>query len=218
MTDPSLVSPAATISSKSSFFQWFCIGLVLITALSILAVHLPERLKLLLVFAVVYGLIAGGLLTSLAVKLDVPVKRSLLVSILCLTVFGQSLVLYLSHQRYKEATLQQFKLDKTSLMLNRMMQGEPPSDPESRKQYDQVLKQFEAAKQERQDKEQQLLAVSSYLQHRISSVARVEAPWPQLFWTIELVLSCLAAIWASIQVSHPVSSVSLPEESPQEES
>ncbi|HAH45768.1 hypothetical protein [Gimesia sp.] len=218
MTDPSLVSPAATISSKSSFFQWFCIGLVLITALSILAVHLPERLKLLLVFAVVYGLIAGGLLTSLAVKLDVPVKRSLLVSILCLTVFGQSLVLYLSHQRYKEATLQQFKLDKTSLMLNRMMQGEPPTDPESRKQYDQVLKQFEAAKQERQDKEQQLLAVSSYLQHRISSVARVEAPWPQLFWTIELVFSCLAAIWASLQVSHPDSSIPHPEESTQEES
>ena len=128
--DQSAESQPELTSSWSGFIQSFCIGLVLITALSILAVHLPERLKLLLVFSVVYGMIAGAILTTLAFKLGLSVKRSLLVAILCLTVFGQSLVLYLSHQRYKEATLQQFKMDKTSLMLEHTLaKGEPPADP-----------------------------------------------------------------------------------------
>lgn len=218
MDQPAVSQPEPT-SAWSGFIQWFCIGLVLITALSILAVHLPERLKLLLVFSVVYGMTAGAVLTTLAFKLGLSVKRSLLVAILCLTVFGQSLVLYLSHQRYKEATLQQFKMDKTSLMLEHTLaKGEPPSDPESRKQHEEFLKQFESAKQERRDKEQQLLAISSYLQHRISPVARLKTPWPQLFWLLELVLCCLAALWASSQVPRPESPASSPEAPPLDES
>ncbi|MCA9007225.1 MAG: hypothetical protein KDA70_18285 [Planctomycetaceae bacterium] len=217
--DQSAESQPELTSSWSGYIQWFCIGLVLITALSILAVHLPERLKLLLVFSVVYGMIAGALLTTLAFKLGLSVKRSLLVAILCLTVFGQSLVLYLSHQRYKEATLQQFKMDKTSLMLEHTLaKGEPPADPASRKQHEEFLKQFEAAKQERRDKEQQLLAISSYLQHRISSIARLETPWPQMFWLIELVLCCVAAIWASFQVPRPESPAPPEQASPLDES
>ncbi|WP_145230118.1 hypothetical protein [Gimesia algae] len=204
MMDQPAVSQPEPTSARSGFIQWFCIGLVLVTALSILAVHLPERLKLLLVFSVVYGLITGAVLTTLAFKLGVSVKRSLLVAILCLTVFGQSLVLYLSHQRYKEAILQQFKMDKTSLMLEyTLTKVEPSSDPESRKQYDLLLAQIQEAKQERQDKEQQLPLISSYMQHRISPIARLETPWPQLFWLLELVLCCLAAVWASLQVSRP---------------
>lgn len=219
MTEQPAASRLEPTSSWSGYIQWFCIGLILITALSILAVHLPERLKLLLVFSVIYGLIAGGVLTTMAVKRGVPVKHSLIVSILCLTIFGQSLVLYLSHQRYKEATLQQFKMDKTTFVLDRMLaKGEPPSDPESRKQYDEVLKQFQAAKQDRQDKEQQLLAISSYLQHRISGIATLQAPWPQLFWLLELVLCCLSAVWASHQVSRPEHSASSADTSPSDES
>ena len=146
-------------------------------------------------------------------------KWALLVAILCLTVFGQSLVLYLSHQRYKEATLQQFKMDKTSLMLEHTLaKGEPPSDPEARKQHKEFIKQFESAKQERRDKEQQLLEISSYLQHRISPVARLETPWPQLFWFIELILCCVAAIWASLQVTRPESPASTAEAPPLDKS
>ncbi|HCO26273.1 MAG: hypothetical protein CME31_12215 [Gimesia sp.] len=219
MMDQPAVSQPEPTSSWSGFIQWFCIGLVLIMALSILAVHLPERLKLLLVYSVVYGMIVGAALTTLAFKLGLSLKWSLLVAILCLTVFGQSLVLYLSHQRYKEATLQQFKMDKTSLMLEHTLaKGEPPSDPEARKQHEEFIKQFESAKQERRDKEQQLLEISSYLQHRISPVARLETPWPQLFWFIELILCCVAAIWASLQVPRPESPASTAEAPPLDKS
>ena len=204
MSDQSLESPPAQQQSPAVFMQWLIVSLILITALSLLAVHLPERLKLLLVYAVVYGLISGGALTSLAIKLGVPTKRTFMLSIVCLVLLGQSLVLYLSHQRYREATQQQFKADQTSMMIDRMLRsGEPPDDPEARKDYEQIIEQFEKAKEERRVKEQQLLEMSSYLQHRISPIATLKSPWPHLFWLLELILCCLAAIWASRQVVKP---------------
>jgi hypothetical protein len=180
------------------------IGLILMTALSLLAVHLPERLKLILVYAVVYGLVAGAMLSTLAVKTGLTVNRSILLTIVILTIAGQGLVLYLSHQRYQAATLRQFKLDQTTLVIDRMFAtGEPPEDPQARKEYDQVLEQFQAAKKERQEKKEHLLKISSYLEHRISPVAQLHAPWPLLFWLVELTLCCVAAVWASRQVTQP---------------
>lgn len=204
MPDQPSESQSPQRRSTASYVQWIIVSLILITGLSLLAVHLPERLKLLLVYAVVYGLIAGGALTTLAIKLCIPVKRTLTLSIVCLTIFGQSLILYLSHQRYQAATLQEFKADQTSIVIERMLRtGEPPEAPEARKQYDQVVKQIAEAKAERREKEQRLLEISSYLQHRISPIAKLKYPWPHLFWLLELILCCLAVIWASRQVAKP---------------
>ncbi|MFK7776781.1 MAG: hypothetical protein QM501_01505 [Gimesia sp.] len=188
---------------NTGFLQWLIVSGILITALSILAVHLPERLKLLLVYAIVYGLISGGVLTTLALKFGLPLKKTIILAIICLIISGQSLVLYLSHQRYQEATLKRFKADQTLFAIDRMFAtGEPPEDPKARKEYEQVLKQYQAAKLDRKEKEQNLLLISSYLQHRISSVANLKTPWPQLFWLVELLFCCISAIWASRQVAH----------------
>ncbi|MCA9017079.1 MAG: hypothetical protein KDA77_17235 [Planctomycetaceae bacterium] len=204
MPDQPSDSQPAQRHSSAGFVQWLIVSLILITALSLLAVHLPERLKLLLVYSVVFGLISGGVLTTLAIKLGVPVRRTLTLSIVCLTILGQSLILYLSHQRYQEATQRQFQVDQTSIVIDRMLRtGEPPEDPEARKEYEQVVEQFQKAKAERRQKEQQLLEISSYLQHRISPVAHLKSPWPHLFWVLELILCCLSAIWASRQVAKP---------------
>lgn len=202
MTDqPSATQPVQS-EPKSGFIQWFVISLILMTALSLLAVHLPERLKLLLVYAVVYGLISGGTLTTLAVKFGLPTKKVLLLIIIGLTICGQTLVLYLSHQRYQEATLIRFQADQTAIVMERMFAtNKPPDEPEAREGYEQMLKQFQAAKAERREKEQNLLKISSYLKHRISPVANLTTPWPELFWLLELVLCCLAAVWASRQVT-----------------
>lgn len=200
MTDQS-TGPQHQPNQKASFIQWLIIATVLITALSLLAVHLPERLKLLLVYAVVYGLISGGVLTTLAIKFGLSVKKTLILVIVCLTILGQSLVLYLSHQRYREMTLKQFKADQTSFAIDRVIAtSEPPEDPKARKDYEQVLKQIREAKTERRKREKDLLKISSYLKHRISAIANLKAPWPHLFWFIELILCCLAVIWASRQV------------------
>ncbi|QDT28685.1 hypothetical protein [Gimesia panareensis] len=219
MPDPTSEAQSEPQGSTTGFLSWLLISLVLMTALSLLAVHLPERLKLLLVYAVVYGLIAGGMLATLAVKSGLTVTRSLLSVIVLLTISGQCLVLYLSHQRYQEATQRQFKLDQTALVIDRMFaKGEPPEDPQARKEYDQVLKQFQAAKKERQDKEQRLLKISSYLEHRLSPVARLDAPWPLLFWLLELTLCSAAAVWAGRQVAQPASPETEPAEQDSSES
>jgi len=76
MTDQPSESQSAQTNSKNGFIQWLIVALILMTALSLLAVHLPERLKLLLVYAIVYGLISGGVLTTLAVKFGVPQQET----------------------------------------------------------------------------------------------------------------------------------------------
>lgn len=216
MSDPTSEVQSESPGSRSGFLSWLIIGLILMTALSLLAVHLPERLKLILVYAVVYGLVAGAMLSTLAVKTGLTVTRGILLTIVILTIAGQGLVLYLSHQRYQAATLRQFKLDQTTLVIDRMFAtGEPPEDPQARKEYDQVLEQFQAAKKERQEKKQHLLKISSYLEHRISPVAQLNAPWPLLFWLVELTLCCVAAVWASRQVTQPAALGSEPIETAQ---
>ncbi|MBN73682.1 MAG: hypothetical protein CME32_30885 [Gimesia sp.] len=216
MSDPTSEVQSESPGSRSGFLSWLIIGLILMTALSLLAVHLPERLKLILVYAVVYGLVAGAMLSTLAVKTGLTVTRGILLTIVILTIAGQGLVLYLSHQRYQAATLRQFKLDQTTLVIDRMFAtGEPPEDPQARKEYDQVLEQFQAAKKERQEKKQHLLKISSYLEHRISPVAQLNAPWPLLFWLVELTLCCVAAVWASRQVTQPAALDSEPIETAQ---
>ena len=216
MSDPTSEVQSESPGSRSGFLSWLIIGLVLMTALSLLAVHLPERLKLILVYAVVYGLVAGAMLSTLAVKTGLTVTRGILLTIVILTIAGQGLVLYLSHQRYQAATLRQFKLDQTTLVIDRMFAtGEPPEDPQARKEYDQVLEQFQAAKKERQEKKEHLLKISSYLEHRISPVAQLNAPWPLLFWLVELTLCCVAAVWASRQVTQPAALDSAPTETAQ---
>lgn len=216
MSDPTSEVQSESPGSRSGFLSWLIIGLILMTALSLLAVHLPERLKLILVYAVVYGLVAGAMLSTLAVKTGLTVTRGILLTIVILTIAGQGLVLYLSHQRYQAATLRQFKLDQTTLVIDRMFAtGEPPEDPQARKEYDQVLEQFQAAKKERQEKKQHLLKISSYLEHRISPVAQLHAPWPLLFWLVELTLCCVAAVWASRQVTQPAALGSEPIETAQ---
>lgn len=216
MSDPTSEVQSESPGSRSGFLSWLIISLVLMTALSLLAVHLPERLKLILVYAVVYGLVAGAMLSTLAVKTGLTVNRAILLTIVSLTIAGQGLVLYLSHQRYQAATLRQFKLDQTTLVIDRMFAtGEPPEDPQARKEYDQVLEQFQAAKKERQEKKEHLLKISSYLEHRISPVAQLNAPWPLLFWLVELTLCCVAAVWASRQVTQPAALDSAPTETAQ---
>ncbi|MCH9656725.1 MAG: hypothetical protein P1V19_23955 [Gimesia sp.] len=219
MTDqPSELSPSPS-NFKTGYIQWLIVSAVLITALSLLAVHLPERLKLLLVYAVVYGLISGGVLTTFAVKFGLSINKTIILAIVCLVILGQSLILYLSHQRFKEATLNRFKTDQTTFAIDRMFAtGEPPEDPESRKEFDQVLKQYQAAKLERKEKEQNLLKISSYLQHRISNITNLKTPWPQLFWIIELLFCCFSAIWASRQIEQSESKNSSSSDSPDGES
>lgn len=202
MSEPTAAAQTEPQGTRTGFLSWLIISLVLMTALSLLAVHLPERLKLILVYTVVYGLIAGAMLGTLAVKSGLSVTRGLLSIIVLLTISGQCLVLYLSHQRYQAATQRQFKMDQTALVIDRMFAtGEPPEDPQLRAEYDRVRKQFEAAKQERQEKEQRLLEISSYLEHRISPVAKLNPPWPLLFWLLELTLCSVAAVWAGRQVA-----------------
>jgi len=204
---------------KSAFIPWLVASGVLITALSLLAVHLPERLKLLLIYAVVYGLISGGALTTLAIKFGLPIKKTITLSIVCLVISGQFLILYLSHQRYQEATLKRFKADQTMFSIDRMFAtGKPPEDPETLKGYEQSRKLYQEAKLERQQKEKNLLLVSSYLEHRISAISKLKTPWPQLFWLMELLFCCLSAIWASRQLAYPESENASISDSPEAES
>ncbi len=219
MTDQIPARQTPESKYKIELIQWLVVSGVLITALSLLAVHLPERLKLLLVYAVVYGLISGGALTTVALKFGLPIKKTIILAIVCFVILGQSLILYLSHQRYQEATLKRFKADKTMFTVDRMFAtGTPPEDPQARKEYEQVLKQVQAAKLDRKEKEKNLLLISSYLQHRISAIAKLKTPWPQLFWLTELVLCCFSAIWAGRQVAQSTQENSSMEESSEAES
>ncbi|WP_298862193.1 hypothetical protein [uncultured Gimesia sp.] len=215
---PSELKPSPS-NFKTGYIQWLIVSAVLITALSLLAVHLPERLKLLLVYAVVYGLISGGALATIAVKFGLPIKKTIILMIVCLVILGQSLILYLSHQRYQEVTLKRFKADQTMFSVDRMFAtGKPPEDPESLKGYEHTRKLYQEAKLERQQNEKNLLLISSYLQHRISSVANLKTPWPQLFWIMELLFCCGSAIWASRQIAQSESKNTSSSDSPDAES
>ncbi len=164
-----------------SILAWLFAAVVGLTALSVAAAHAPPRIRLIGLFTIGFGLLAGWTLSFLA-KQILPGPRRVVTwlafPLIASATFGMT---WESHRQWTAAVERQRSGDKkASQLLDRLdSQSDLPAD------FKNDLSQAVADKS----------GFTSYLRERTSALGAWKAPWPAVFWLCELLFGSLAGTW-----------------------
>jgi len=179
-------------SQRGSRGGWLAVSLIGTVAVTLTAVHLPGRVKLIGLFAVGYGLLVGWGTSRLAATFRVR-SRGLVVSFALLLAFvGQLGMAFESHRlfsaRQRSAQKEQLKDSPMGRLLLRNIDSEtPPDDPEQRKHYKAMREVLHPP-------------FSAYLKYRTRAITQyypslrdLPEQWPIVLWIVEGLLGTCAA-------------------------
>ena len=188
MADDSPDGPRNSVSGRAwALSRWLAAGAVFLTAWTLVCAHAPSRIKLIGLFALAYGLLAGLVLKHLARLAGLRPSWQLPALTFVLVAAGQVGLALESHRLYAAEVQRNIESDKSRAALALMLQtSEPPADPESRALFDDMRQTLGAPSQTR---------FADYLQHRLSSLGNWPAPWPEVIWCLEIAASAAAAAW-----------------------
>ena len=165
--------PETERNERAGLLQWLLLSVVAVSVLTIVAVHAPARIKLLGLFAVFYGLLAGWLLGKAARATSRRFSRLQLVLSFLLIAAGQCGVTAESHRLHRAAVMQQFE---------RSREAKSPRANEMR----QLLREG--------------AHFSAYLRYRVSPLGVWYEPWPAVFWGFEVLVCGAAGTWLTARL------------------
>ncbi|MEX2287287.1 MAG: hypothetical protein WD648_09375 [Planctomycetaceae bacterium] len=163
---------------------WLLFAVVGLTALTLVFVHAPGRIKLIGLYAVVYGLIAGGALGLLARKLRLPSTMRLVVISFLLIAAGEMGIAIESHRVWAAGGWDAFDKSPTGKLAAEVLIN--PGSPAD----------LRASLQESLDRQHEEFSFPGYLARRVSPLGAWPAPWPTVAWLAEVVLAAAAGCWA----------------------
>ena len=170
---------------------WCLASAMCLLLLSIVSVHAPERIKLLGLFPLATGALAGCLLALLADRLEVRGPWRIAVVAAVLIAGSQVGTLWLSYQRYQErlpVSLQQSPL----LQPDQLVPDETAElSDESRAALEQMRQDAIARKEQQQWRK----SLPGYWQQRLSAIGIWSEPWPAVFWGLEVLGASLLGGW-----------------------
>ena len=188
MTDP--VNPAADEMPSSGgslpltgsppfgpLLSWLVAVVLVLSAIGIVAAHVPTRVKLLGLFSVAVGWVMGAASSAFAkaMRLSVTPQIVLAVGVLTLVALAAS-----AQQAFLlDAASRAVSPREQQMALNLMRQMEQDSGGEIT-----AAPVGSATDQFRQ-----------YLARRVRQLGAWPSPWPELFWVIELLAGGVAAMW-----------------------
>ena len=183
MTEP--VNPAAadTPSTGGSspptgpLLSWLAAVVLVLSAIGIVAAHVPTRVKLLGLFPVAVGWVIGAASGAFAkaMRLSVTPQIVLAVGVLTLVALAAS-----AQQAFLlDAASRAVSPQQQQMTLNLMRQMERDSGGEVN-----AAPVASATDEFRQ-----------YLARRVRQLGAWSSPWPELFWAIELLAGGVAAMW-----------------------
>ncbi|MBS0202529.1 MAG: hypothetical protein JSS49_06475 [Planctomycetes bacterium] len=198
-------SPPETVTPQIGSTLMFLAGTLIAAAgLGIVAAQAPDRIRLLVLFALGFGLLLGWLAARMSALLNVPRNRTRL-GILAVATLG-GLVLTLCQTVALLPTSQpSTKIHPIAALVETQQQrsAEPASDSEPQV----ILEPIDPAKvppppasmaqfqKLRQKSEPQFSTrIQTYLHNRIARGTWPQ-PWPELFWAGEVVLGMTGAVW-----------------------
>lgn len=166
----------------SSFVVWVLASCFSVAVLAVGAAHAPARVRLIGLFSVGFGLIVGWPTVRLAQIFEVqPVPRSavVLASLLAITGFAVS-------------TWQTFKLDEQT--QKKTKEEELAAS---------LMREFDRQQGVTTVDEAQLPSpkrFQRYLSRRVKQLGEWLSPWPELFWSTEVLLAGVAAGWLTYRL------------------
>lgn len=159
------------------FLSWLVAVVLVLSAIGIVAAHVPTRVKLLGLFSVAVGWVMGAASGAFAnaMRLSVTPQIVLAIGVLTLVALAAS-----AQQAFRlDAASRSVSPREQQMALNLMQQMERDSGGE-----------FTAAPVASATDE-----FRQYLARRVRQLGAWSSPWPELFWAIELLAGGAAAMW-----------------------
>ena len=168
--------------------QWLLVSALAIAVFSLLCVHAPSRIKLLGLFAIVQGAVAGWLLGKFCRPMRVHFQTMAAVIgfvMIAVAQIGMSLEAY---RLFAAAIREEYKDDPSAMLFN---QSQAPADPAERARLNQMIEQN---RRERADKLDKLTSFTAFLINRVKALA-LAANAAIGFYVGEILLSALVGAW-----------------------
>jgi hypothetical protein len=169
--------------------SWLVLCLVATAALSLVAVQVPPVAKKLGLFAIAYGLVAGGIAAWLTTALDLKQPRIWRWApfVFCLVLAGQIGMALESHRLQREAARKALLSDPKRAMLVQLQEAAQASgDAEAQKEAAQMWRTVGGSGPSFRD----------YLEYRVSALGRRAEQWAAAIWIIEMLLGSVAGAWS----------------------
>jgi len=205
MAEPAPEQPvAAPARHRNGWFSWLVLFLVATASISLAAVYLPPRVKMLGLLAIGHGLIAGGVAARLALAFDLlAVSKAWGSCVVFLVILGGQVGMAVeSHRLYRAAEERALLANPKRAAALRMLQSvKLPDNPKSKQIVDDTRRTIGVRG----------TSFADYLQFRVSDLGIQSRHMAQAIWILEIVLGSLAGTWifrkltraARLEVSAP---------------
>jgi hypothetical protein len=169
------------------------VGALVLTGLAIIAAHAPPRVRLLGLFPVAHGLIAGWLLTQVAAGVRRQTSRG--ATLLATALIAASLLgtTFESHRMFAAKVRAQFTAAATDLLDGKWLsQLSAGATAKERAEFERVKQDLAKARRDRRRLLSDRSSFRDYLGHRVLALGVWRSPWPQLLWACEILLATTA--------------------------
>ena len=171
-------------ASATRFPSWLAASIAGLTLLAVAASYAPLKLRLIGLFAIGFGLVAGAVAGRLAARLGVrPCKFAVTCAglLTALTLAGSTLLTWQMQSRE----------------LRELHSAPAPPIPGA-EEYPVQQELQEQATAERERVLDQRTRFSTFLQQRLAAFSTLTEPWPAVVWACELALAAVAGAWATM--------------------
>ena len=175
------------------WLQWVAVCAIGLTALTLLSAHAPGRVRLLGLFAVVFGGVCGWGIGFAGHKFSMT-RNGISLLIAGLLIAAAEISLTLESYRLHVGALQTIYRDAGTEDFNGKRK---PFVPDS------LLKDHRENRERILEQKSQFTA---YLAHRLKRIEWTASPWPVVFWIAELIVGTALGTAVFYRVSKPVDS------------
>ena len=185
--------PAAMAPSGVRIAQWFVMAAAAVAGLSFAAVTAPPRLKLLGLFAIALGALAGWIAGRLARWREVWQPR--MVAAVTFLLIGAGLVgtTLENHRRYAAAMRPTYAIDPKMAILMRTLERPPGRGEKGSRGDDPFLK----AADEHQQAPAERTTLTAYLRHRVRPLGNWSTAAAISLWVAEVLAGSAAGAWVA---------------------
>lgn len=175
--------------------KWLVATTLAVWGFSALAGQLPARVRLLLLFAVGFGLLAGWSAGVLADEFAVQRSRRIAAITAALTMLGLANVAFAAYRHSQQSARETVARDPQQLTALRILEGAMKDDPALHVRY-------------REERARLQPDFGDYLSRRLLVFGYVPSPWSAVIWGAEIVAGAAAAVWMLLRrrnqpVEHP---------------
>ncbi|MFN0197999.1 MAG: hypothetical protein ACKVT0_14735 [Planctomycetaceae bacterium] len=186
-------------SNRQAYAEWWGSSTIILAVLGMLAVHAPARIKLIGLFSIAIGLLAGFASRYLAMMWGLSPTKSLMVSVgimLLALQIGVGVGTWQRHLRVLDAdkeanpVLAQMALQREQVLAARTEDGS-----DERKLQQEMLQSIESNERMLLDEIDRERRFGHYLEQRLSTIGALTPPWPAVIWSAEILLGTAAGLW-----------------------